>query len=237
MSDEAPVVDPPETPEAPERPAWLPENFESPEALAASYKEAQAAITRESQRAAEAERRAAELEAMAQQAPQVSSDDYEQQLQDAFEANPVATMAWLAQQAAADAIAKAAPKNTGNQHEIVAYAADQALSAQYDDWNDYKSKVAQAIQADPRLLQVDDSTPLSEVQRGLERVYKFVKAEDVLAQTGQQSEQAAEAMRQAKNQAQTAGGGSGRPPVASDDEAHFNSLLEAAKGLGYASGM
>ena len=57
----ADVVDPDEGQDNPERPEWLPANFDSAEALAQSYKELQGRFTQESQARSALEDNYAEL--------------------------------------------------------------------------------------------------------------------------------------------------------------------------------
>ena len=76
---------------------------------------------------------------------------------------------------------------------------------------------------------------LSAPQAGkkLARIYKMVKADDVLNNQQTLAEQQAETDRAAKRAAQTMSGASGRPPEPTRDEAQIARILDAAKHGSY----
>lgn len=228
-------------PEQPERPDWLPDNFKTPEDLAKSYGELQNEFrqTREQLKAQQAQLEEY-LAAQEQQQPQQPEVPFDQ-LEAAYQENPLGTMAWLAQQAAQAALGNAARQqqeqyapHLETQNHLLAYAAEQMLAQQHDDWDEYKTRVGDMIQQDQGLLPESALSSPEATARALDRVYKIVKAEDVMAQAQNLGQSQADQLRQQKMQAQTIAGVAGRPDAPSDDEEHFARLMAAAN-KGYAA--
>lgn len=220
------------------RPEWLPENFENGEAFAKSYKELQARFTQETQAHSEVKQRLEQVEQYVQtQQQQPQYEAYEQQLEESYEANPIQTMSWLAQQAAANAVQQLQAQQYQQQqphmeaqHHLVAYTADQMLYNKYgEDWGTkdqpgYNQKVAQYLHENPDMLTEADVATPETAARKLERVYELVKGSDIMSQIEQGQVPQALDTRQQKLAAQTLAGAAGRPAQASDDEEHFNRM-------------
>lgn len=216
------------------------DNFKTPEDLAKSYDALESKLGQLGNEKSAAEKRAAELEqrltALESQSQTHVAEEQTEWLQEALETRPLETIAWLTQQAAAQAVEQAlAQQPKTSNHEIVAYAADQNLVGKYDDYEQYKPKIAEMVQEDPSLLAgISETSSLADVQRSLERVYKVAKADDLLTAGGQIAQQA-EAARAAKNAAQTLSGASGREEDATAVDAARQAILDAARGGDYAS--
>lgn len=244
-----------------QRPGWLPENFESPEALASAYREAQDKIREQGAAQNQMQYQLSQMQEMLeedrqarqqqQQMPnqQFGSPEYAAQLRDqlntAYENDPVGTMAWLAQQYAQQTVearfqqmqTEQAPINQQQQeqqNQMLAITVDRALGERYDDWTEYKEKVADEIRSDPALLTPEYLTSPETTMRQLSRIYETVKARDVLAQA-QNGNFVNNELNQMKRQAQTISGQGARPGEPSPDEEHFNRLKAAAKGMSYSA--
>lgn len=228
----------------PERPEWLPENFKTGQDFVKSYHEASGKIIEQGAALNRLEEQIGELTqaVQSQQQPQYNQSDVQDQWQEMYDNNPVGTAAYMAKLAAQQAVQEAmalqasqAEPQFQSQHELVAYAAEQDLSARYDDWSEYKEKVATAVQNDPTLLPDSAFSSLGGVKNALDRIYKVVKAEDVLSRSEQAGTQQADQSRQAKMAAQTLSGASSRPGEPSPEEASAARILAASKGGDYTS--
>lgn len=196
-----------------ERPDWLPANFNSPEDLAKSYAEAQRKITELGQTNSALEQNvnelAAQFESFQQQSQQQSQYDpstdpflasYEQAMETGDYRTALAYQAQLTQAAVQTALAQYAQgqQQQGNpqleaHYNTVAFNADQMLGNKYEDWNDYKGKIAEAIQHSPHLVPDEALTSPLATAEALDRVYKQVKYDDLISGTAQQQQQAAQA--------------------------------------------
>jgi hypothetical protein len=217
-----------------ERPDWLPSNFQSGEDLAKSYAEAQRKLTEVSQEKSAYEQELQNLyQAQQSQAPQVDYSGETERLEQAFEENPLATMAWLAQQAAAQAVqqqgAQFQPLQQ-NQYELFAATVDQAMAREHEDWETVKPQVTQLLTEDPDFLSENAVQSLQGAQRALERAYKVVKADATISQGETLAAEQQAALQSMKQGAQTMTGAGGRPPEASDDEAFFQRIKNADSG-------
>lgn len=232
MSEE--VQEPTIADDSGERPDWLPSNFKSPEDLAQSYRESQAALTRTRQELSEVKDQVGQILATQQDAAMQSEySTIESQLLEAVESGDpqaqLAAMAWIAQQAAQQYVPQASQPAAANS-EVLAFAADQQLAQRYQDWNEVKVDIATLVQEDPDLLPVDPNTPLATVVQRLDRVYKMAKANRVLSQT-EQVTQAEEAQnRLIKQQAQTITGASQTPAVTDPATEYWDSVRNTAPG-------
>ncbi len=218
----------------PARDPELPENFNSWSDVEKSRREVQSAFTRTSQENADLKAKLEQLESAQQQ--QYDPADLEQQLVDqtGIDAETLRTMAWVADQAAANRVRqyqeyqqKEAQRNSEAQYETIANQADQLVAQQHDDWDNYKDKVAEAIMADPDLLPEQAIGTPSKTAIALDRVYKMVKADDVLKQVQEKGEYVDQG-RQAKLNAQTLAGAAGRPGTPSDDDEWWSRVQAAA---------
>jgi hypothetical protein len=221
MADQDPQL---EAADNPERPEWLPENFDTPEDLAKSYVEAQRKITETSQTLAE-ERRAREaleesVQALTQQFEAQNRPDPNQvysQWQELYDQDPVAMTYQIAQATAQQILQQQAQQPVGPDPDLVARVVDYSMGQKYEDWNQYKEKVAERIAQDPVYARDDLWTNPDAAERALTSIFHVVKAEDVLAGNTVVQQQAADT-RAMKLQSQSMAGASGRTPVPPEDE-------------------
>jgi hypothetical protein len=225
----------------PERPEWLPDNFNAPEALVTSYKELQAKDTRTSQRLAEMERANEALEESIQNlsahfeaSQRPDPANVYNQWQEQYENDPFSTTLSLAQavaQQTANEILKsqAQPQQPGNSPEVVAFIADQSMSKQHDDWNDYKEKALELVSQNPVFARDDLWASPQSASQALESAYKMVKADDLLSGNSVIQQQAADT-RAMKLAAQSAAGSSGRTPAPDDFEQRWQEIQSAQSG-------
>lgn len=238
----------PVTPDNPEegvddRPAWLPENFESPEALAQSYKEAQRKITEMSQQNRAMEENysslAEQVEEMNSRPTQYSPSDLQAQLYEKYEADPLGTTALLANQAAAAMAAQIEEKLTKqfgsqvnpavqSQQELTAQYAWDGLKAANPDFTNYEDKVTEFIRENPHYLPREHLGSTQQVYNDLENVYKIVSRDDVANTAAQAAEQAAQFARM-KQDAQTLSGSSGFPMPPDAEKAEWDRIRAASK--------
>jgi hypothetical protein len=217
----------------PERPDWLPSQFDKPEAVVESWVHANRKITEQGQELAEARKQLLEMqEAQMVPAPQPFSQDIEAQLIDAFESGDgrtiAAATAFLAQQAAADHARQQEPaRQNTNTGELTAALASQELAARYPDWHDVKQKIGDLVNADPGILPVSADTPLSDVVKHLDRAYRLVKYDSGETAGTQAAADLAELARLTKVQAQTMSGAS----VAQQAETYWDDVKGAKSGI------
>jgi hypothetical protein len=217
------------------RPEWLPSNFKSPEDLANSYKSAQAKLTQTEQELASLRSKVDEIAAEREQAKQQQQYSQVQgQLVETWESGDpeqqLATMAWLAQEAAKAAVQQYVPPSTPNPAlgELIAAQADNLMRSTYEDYDQLREDIGSIIQQDPRLMQISDNPSVQEVQRGLATAYKIAKANKVLSAAGTVAAVDAEVARAAKNAAQTITGASQRPATMSPQEEAWEAIKNAA---------
>ncbi len=203
---------------APERPDWLPSNFNSPEDLAKSYSHATSKITEQGQELSQLRTQVAELayaqeQAQTQQQQATQTADVEQQLYDAYESGDgraiAAANAFLVQQAVQQQMAQMqAPQEAALPTEFaISYARDK-MALDLSDWSEYEDEVGKIIQGNPVLSQslAGETNPLRIVE-SLKTAYELAKyrsgasAADVAAQNATQALD--EFNRQNKNSAQT----------------------------------
>lgn len=233
---ETPVVE--EAVVGEERPAWLPDKYDSPEAFAKSAAEAERAL-KQTQQQLHDER--AQTQTMMEQLQQQQAQGQdlsaqEEQLLSAYEENPLGTMAYIAQQAAAQAMMQqqqAFEPLAGAQNELLAAQVDQMMATEHaDDWQDVRPHVAALLQSDPDFIPGSAMGSLPKAKQAIERVYKLVKAEQAADKVqGLEAAQAGEA-RQQKLAAQTLSG-SGKQPAASDDDAFVQRLIDVRQNKTY----
>ena len=232
-SDPPPEVDNPD-----DRPEWLPENFKSPEDLAKSYQESQRKITELSTQNKGLEESignlSAQFEQFTAQQGQPDPQAVYGQWSDMYEQDPIGTMAQIAQATAAQTVQQYAQQNQQpmqatqqTQSALVAAYADQALAAQYQDWDEEKGKVAEFIQDNPDMFHEGLFADPAKATKALVTAYKMVKADDVLSGTTVTQQQMADT-RQMKLAAQSAVGASGRPDATPADVAEWEAIKAAA---------
>lgn len=240
MSEETPAI---EVEETPQRPDWLPENFTSPEDLAKSYKELERSFHSDRQRMKELEaeaQKAAEWEAWyAEQQTQqrLVSDDPREKFLEVWEdpdRQPQLVLHMAERLAQAEQMlqqfSKTGPDPTLT--EISAEYAQNRMRAQYDDWDQYADKVAEAVQANPRILGLTEKSTPAEIAQALDSVYWAEKGKALTANQATAAQDAAEAARIAKVNAQTMSGASSRPATQTEAEEYVASLYEIAKNSG-----
>ena len=235
MADQDPTL---EGVDNPERPEWLPENFKSPEDLAKSYQESQRKITELSTQNKGLEESIGNLSAQFEQFTAAQNQPDPQavygQWSEAYEQDPIGTMAQIAQATAAQTVQQYAQQQNQPlqqtqqaQSALVAAYADQAMGTQFEDWNDVKGKVAEFISEQPDMFHEGLFADPAKATRALETAYKLVKADDVLNGTSVAQQQQADT-RQMKLNAQSAVGASGRPDAPAGDVAEWQAIMTAA---------
>jgi hypothetical protein len=245
-----PEVAEPFAPQEPDRPDWLPEKFKDPGEFAKSYAE----LETELRTRAEAQKEMADrldsmqslMEAMSvaqpqqPQAPPTSEMELREQLNAAYEQDPVGTMLFLANAAAQNqwqAYAQTqAPERYQAQQmqgELIADNASRLLETRYPDWRDYEQQVGAMIEANPGLLSPETLNSLDATAQALEAVYKQAKYDDLVAQL-EDSRNGVETSQMKRN-AQTMSGAAGRAPEPSEVDVKMAELLAAAKGSSYSA--
>jgi len=238
--------------QGPQRPEWLPEKFKDEAEFASSYRSLEDELRR---RAEEQNRMSAQLEQLTEmveesrtqqvQQPPQNEQQLREQLQVAYENDPIGTMAYLAQQYATQTIEQrfaemqstnrpALQQQAEQQNQLMAMTVDRALGDKYDDWGKYKDKVASEIERDPALLAQEYLTSPDLTMRQLERIYENVKARDVL-EAAQAGNFVTNELRGMKERSQTLSGSGQRPGEKTDDEEHIERLMAAARGMSYSA--
>lgn len=211
------------------RPEWLPENFKTPEALASSYKELQREFhsTRSELKAQRETMEQFILEQQAEAPPEQNTD----QVYAAFESDPVGTMAWLATQAAENAVSKLQPELAKRekpllqaQNELLAYTVDQMVTQRIPDWADQKSAVVDYIKDRPWLFPQEATVSPATAAEALQSAYKAYRYDDLSNQTQSQAEALKAANELAKRQAQTLQGSPGSPAATDADNDYWESV-------------
>ena len=223
----------------PDRPEWLPENFDSPEALVSSYKESQRKITETSQRLAEESRAresleeavqslSAQFEAQSRPDPTNVYNQWQQQYED----DPFSTTLSLAQAVAEQTAKSLLQQQSQGQSQpvvtpdVVAFIADQTMTQSHEDWQDYKEKVSERIAQDPLFHRDELWQSPQAAQSALESAYKMVKADDLLSGNSVVQQQQADT-RAMKLQSQTLTGATGRPPSPAADAEEWARIKDA----------
>lgn len=228
-----------------QRPEWLPDKFESEEAFAKSYSELERKLSQVGEERSALETQLEDLYGRVQQmeatagTPQAAYDPsqdpmllaYEQAMENGDYRAALAIQVGLNQAAVAQAVQGMKQPEPERDYESWAFVAEQTAVAAVggaDEWAKYKERVAEEAAS-------ENFDGLSAQQAGakLARIYKMVKADDVLENHQTVAEQQAEAERLAKIQAQTMTGASGRPPQPTRDEAAAAAIVKAARENSY----
>lgn len=217
------------------RPDWLPERFKTVDDFVSSYEHAQSKIGEQNQVIGELRQQVTAIqESIQQQSQQHQQHDIEEQLIEALESGDgrqqLATMAWLAAEAARMHAAQMQPQQPAvpqSNADILAFAAEQTLSARYQDWGEYADDIGKLV-AEHNLSIPPDAT-LEQVVAGREWLYKLARAERFEREQAASQQQG----QQAKLAAQTMGGAGVRPATMTDDEA-YAARIRAAGGGSYA---
>jgi len=232
--------------QTPERPEWLPEKFESVEAFAESYSNLERKLTEQGQEKNNLEYQLEDLYGrlqtveQEQRRPQYDPQTdptllaYEQAME---QGDYRAALAISTNVAKANLMREqqANPQNAEppKDYEAWAFMAEQAAVqniGSQEEWATYKERVAQEAAS-------ENFEGLSAAQAGqkLARIYKMVKAEDLLDNHQTMAQRQAEADRLAKIQAQGLTGNSGRPTEPVPDEAAADRIIKAAREGSYES--
>lgn len=216
-----------------QRPDWLPDNFDSPEAFASSYKEAQQKITSQGQELAQLREdyeSLTELAASLQTAP--PQQQYQQQenpletiaAQYGFDPEQIQLMSQLAAQAADYRLNQWQQQQQPDwqrsqqaQIQTISDFATERLRAHYPDFAEKEEQIEQTIRGNNALQTAlaDARTPL-EFGQVLDQAYKLVSYEEYVA--GQRQQQQAEAAKLAAQSATGAGPGRIMSPDAQQAE-------------------
>jgi hypothetical protein len=242
------TLEPPEQPPQPQqqpdpepdRPEWLPEKFTSPAEFADSYRSLQEELRTRGEAQKGLEREINDLRELIQnftpQEPQQQPGQqaaYQEQLMSAYEQDPLGTVVFLAGQAAAEQykqmMSTQQPQldtQQAMQGEIIAATASRLMEARYPDWSNYEQKVGEAIEANPLLLTDGELTSLDRTAEALDRVYKLVKYDDLVAGNGAPAPPGDQSAAM-KRQAQTMQGAAGRPGPESETDEKIARLIAA----------
>lgn len=217
-------------------PDWVPEKFRgNPEKFGEAYENLEREF-HQTRRDLKAQQEQVEALVVAQQAqpePQTNQD----QLYAAYENDPVATMAWLAQQAAAEAVKTFQPQIqqttqplAQSQNELLAYTVDQMVSQRVPDWADHKQKVADFVSARPYLLPETTLASPATTADALEAAYKAMRYDELQNSSTSRAEEAQAEIERLKRQAQTLQGHPGRPAATDADNDYWQKIVNAPSG-------
>lgn len=250
LPEPQPVATPQAQDDTPDRPDWLPEQFDSPEAFAKSYGDLRVELQQRGESQKLLEQKIDSLETLIetvttqQQQPQQQTalpSNYNEQLMNAYEQDPIGTMLFLSQQVAQNTVNETLrsqqPQNAQQAHlqgEMVGAMAQQALGAKYDDWAEYGPRVAAAMEADPWLMPDSALASVNTAADRLESIYKQLKYDDITSGRVQQQPQSFDATRM-KEQAQSVTGGIGRPGEPSEVDEKMARLIAAARNSSYSA--
>lgn len=226
-----------EAQQQPERPDWLPDNFNDPRDLVKSYEHARAEMTRAQQEAA-AERQArenyeqiiAEQQAERQQYQQQQhTQDIYAQIEQAREVGDIRAETNLQAQLVAQQLQQQyqQQQQPALPQDFVADYADKALAATYPDWQEHRANAVSLIQANQFLLPDDATTNPASLAKALDIAYRAVKADAVAASPPQPND-----LTQQKLAAQTISGAGVRQPAPTDNEEWARRITEANKHIG-----
>lgn len=249
---ERPVVE--ETPavEVSDRPEWLPEKFKDESEFAHAYKNLETELTRRGEETKDFQSKIDQLTAMVETLnekentpppPATSADDVREQLQAAYERDPIGTIALMAQNYGSQAaeakwneyrsqVEPHTKQQADQANQLLAVAVDNMMNQRHEDWDEMKDVIRKEIDKDPYLLpqEVVQQGPEA-TARALERVYKTVKAERTLEQL--EAGTLTTSTERMKIQAQGLTGVGGRPGQKSDSEQAADAIVKAAQGLSY----
>lgn len=225
------------------RPEWLPENFADPEALVKSYQEAQRKISELGEKAKQVDVLEQNLndlvmqfEQSQQTQPQFDQNTAQERLLEAYESDPIGTIAYLAGQAADARVSEALKSQQAqvgplaqSQSALVADTAFRALEAQYPNVKDHQEQMLDVLKAQPWLFPEEAKTSHILAQQSLETIYKLVNPSDFVEQQSLNT-------TDMKRQAQTMTGAGARPPAPDEDKAYWE-RIKSAGSTGYEAGL
>ena len=219
-------------------PDWVPEKFRgNPEEFGKAYANLERSFHESRQEAKALEESlntlSAQFDQFQSQANQPDPSAVQEQLQAAWEYDPLGTMQAIAAASAQQAITqyqKQSQQPSGVKPEdFAAYVADQTLAAKYSDYGNLKDKIGEELQGNP--LYANDALWVNPelATRALDSAYQAVKARDVLAGNAIAEQQAAET-RAMKLAAQTATGAAGREPSPDYAQQRWDEIMNASTG-------
>lgn len=225
------------------RPEWLPAKFKDEEAFAKSYSELENRLREqgEERNALETQLtdlygRVQQMEAGAQRASYDPTTDptllaYEHAMESGDYRAALAIQAGLMQSIASQQTpAPSQQQESQPDMEAWAFMAEQTAIQQIgpDEWGKYKERVQEEAEAESF-----DGLTAAQAGKKLARIYRMVKADDVLNNQQTMAEQQAERERELKLAAQTMTGASGRPAAPTKNETEVAAILKAAKEGSY----
>jgi flagellar biosynthesis/type III secretory pathway chaperone len=237
-------------PDEPERPDFLLDKFKSIEDQARGYAEAERRIQESAEAQKRLEAQIGQLTELVQGMQEPESQPQQQgvdpafmaRLNESFEANPIETIAYLAQQYAQAEVnnrlqsmqaendpALRAQQNRDNQ--LLAMFVDQRLSETLDDWGEYRDRVGEAIVQDESLIPEAVLNDPEATMNAIRRVYQVVKAQDIL----EAQQNGSFVSTEMKRQAQTMTGSGVRGPEANPTDEKMDALQQAVKGMSYSA--
>lgn len=230
---------------ATERPEWLPEKFQTPEALAESYKHLESRLGQQgNDLASEREAR----EALEAQIEELTSQRTPAQPQVPFNENPLVAYAQekllegdigpflsltaeIGRQAATEAIGqRPEPQTPETDLDAIAFTAEQQVWQEHGDaYGNLRGEVAAILQDNPDLVR---GTTFKDFKEGLDMAFRLAQRDELLQNQQKLAQQAAEqeASRQAKLQAQTATGAGTRPPTPDEQKQVWDEIKAATDG-------
>lgn len=219
----------------PERPEWLPENFDSPESFAASYKEAQRKITELATEKRGLEESinslSTQFEEFTAQQSRPDPSNVLGQWQDQYEADPFSTTLQLAEAIAQNTAQKILQQQQQPQAvdpDLLGFAANMTMAQQHEDWGEYVDKVKEVVSSDPFFANDNLWKDIQTSTQTLNNVYKMVKADALLSGAEVAQQQVADT-RAMKLAAQSAAGASGRTPALPDDVQEWERIKNAGR--------
>lgn len=216
--------------------SWVPEKFrENPQAFGEAYTNLERAYHQSRQEVKGLEDSITSLSSQfeeftaAQNRP--DPNNVLNQWAEQYDADPFSTTLRLAETIAQTTAQQILQQQQGSSKpaadpDIVGQLASMQLASQYEDWGEYVPKMQELIASDP--LFADDRLwgDLPNATKNLDRVYKMVKAEDVL--NGNTAAQQAQAdTRAMKLGAQSAAGSAGRTPSVPSDVEEWEKIRQA----------
>jgi hypothetical protein len=234
---------PPEAPDEPEVPDWVPERFrKDPTQLAKSYAELETELRRRGERDAARDREIAELREQMQQTRQ-PPEDWDDRIEAAYEEDPIGTIRWLVEQRANAVVgqalghqARASEPAEQIQDQLFAKTMDDVMTAEYEDWDEVKPEIAQMLAEDPSLVPESAFGSIQGVKRHLSTLYRSVKYDALLAEKndlGGRGAKQADIDRVRKQEAQTLTGATGRAPEPTEAEKELAEMRGALANTSY----
>lgn len=236
MADQDPVLEGQDNPDEPDRPEWLPENFKTPEDLAASYKESQRKIHEQVTAQRNLEQMIAQKDAENEQlraAQQQQLEPDPQPWEEWYATDPLATMRALAEQTTNQKIAdlQASQQQQAQQSqlsnvEIVAGLATQMLEDRHGKLTEeQRTEMTRVATENPHLISPDAVTSPQKLAAQLDIIYKLAVPDGASSQQSQE-----ELQRTMKMQAQSATGAGGRLTPADEDAQRWQEIMNANTG-------